>query len=214
MASKFKTQKEQLNYFKNILNSSEMIKPLDRRYKDDLLTLLKRHTEAEDKIGCGVSYFYVGKAAYGTKCFFVKRVDGTTTDFSYITATKAKSKTVNQSFIDACRLISTEQTRKFKMDAFNSGPVFCEITNKPLTLETCHVDHEYPNTFENIVRAFMSQIDWSEEDISKPNDNQFLTTIVNEELAKKFRWYHEKCANLRLLYGPVNMSIGNRSHEM
>jgi hypothetical protein len=190
-----------------------MIEPLDQ-YKDDLIELVKKHPEAEEKIGCGISYFFVGKAAYGTKCFFIKRLDGTSTDFSYITSVKAKSKTIKQSFIDALRLISTEQTRQFKKEAFKNGPVFCEISKQPLTLETCHVDHEYPNTFENIVRAFMSQVEWSERDISKPSDNQFVTTIVNEELAEKFRWYHEKSSNLRLLASSVNLSIGNRSHEM
>ena len=187
-----------------------MMEPLDD-HKDDLRRLLECHPEAGEKIGCGILYFFVGKAAYGTKCFFIRRLDGTTTDFSYITATKAKSKTIKQSFIDACRVISTEETRQFKMEAFRSGPVFCEITKEPLTLKNCHVDHEYPNTFDNIVSGFMSEVDWSEKDISKPSDNQFVTTIVNKELAEKFRSYHNKCASLRLLKGSVNLSLGNRS---
>lgn len=47
-----------------------------------LSAALARHPEAEAKIGCGVSYFNVRSADFGTKCFWINRPDGTTEKFS------------------------------------------------------------------------------------------------------------------------------------
>src|SRR5690349_9122039 len=43
------------------------------------------HSEAEVKIGCGIANFSVRSADFGTKCFWLNRVDGTTEKFSYKT---------------------------------------------------------------------------------------------------------------------------------
>lgn len=51
---------------------------------NDLTSLLQRHPESADKIGPGVSYFEVMRADYGTQCFRVVRVDGSSMRFSYL----------------------------------------------------------------------------------------------------------------------------------
>ncbi len=48
-----------------------------------LMDALAHHPEAKDKIGCGVVSFSVRSADFGTKCFWVNRVDGTTEKFSH-----------------------------------------------------------------------------------------------------------------------------------
>lgn len=58
----------------------------DKVGADDALILqaaLARHPEAEAKIGCGISHFSVRSADFGTKCFWVNRLDGTTEKFSF-----------------------------------------------------------------------------------------------------------------------------------
>lgn len=47
-----------------------------------LKALLERHPDAIKKIGCGVSHFSVRSADFGTRCFWVNRLDGTTEKFS------------------------------------------------------------------------------------------------------------------------------------
>jgi hypothetical protein len=48
-----------------------------------LTAALALHPDAEAKIGCGISHFSVRSADFGTKCFWVNRVDGTTEKFSF-----------------------------------------------------------------------------------------------------------------------------------
>lgn len=58
----------------------------DRVSADDAVILeaaLARHPEAIERVGAGVESFSVRSADYGTKCFWVNRVDGTTGKFSH-----------------------------------------------------------------------------------------------------------------------------------
>lgn len=48
-----------------------------------LQAALALHPDAEAKTGCGISHFSVRSADFGTKCFWVNRVDGTTEKFSF-----------------------------------------------------------------------------------------------------------------------------------
>src|ERR1700734_1513960 len=50
---------------------------------DVLTAALRLHPDAQSKIGCGVSYFSVRSADFGTKCFWINRPDGSTEKFSY-----------------------------------------------------------------------------------------------------------------------------------
>lgn len=49
----------------------------------ELASLLNRHPECDEKIGCGVDHFEVQIADYSTQCFRVVRTDGTWARFSY-----------------------------------------------------------------------------------------------------------------------------------
>lgn len=58
----------------------------DKVSADDAIILraaLDRHPEAEVKVGCGITYFSVRTADYGTRCFWLNRTDGTTERFSH-----------------------------------------------------------------------------------------------------------------------------------
>lgn len=50
-----------------------------------LLDAIALHPDFAAKVGCGISYFSVRSADFGTKCFWVNRSDGTTEKFSYRT---------------------------------------------------------------------------------------------------------------------------------
>lgn len=43
---------------------------------------LALHSKAAEKIGAGISSFSVGSAEFGTKCFWVNRIDNTSAKFS------------------------------------------------------------------------------------------------------------------------------------
>ena len=48
-----------------------------------LLAILQLHPDAKEKIGVGVTHFSVRSADFGSQCFWVNRIDGTTEKFSY-----------------------------------------------------------------------------------------------------------------------------------
>ncbi len=48
-----------------------------------LVAALGRHPDGEGKIGCGIESFSVRTADFGTKCFWVTRLDGTTEKFAH-----------------------------------------------------------------------------------------------------------------------------------
>ena len=70
-------------FFRAILNRYH---PGDRVGEPDTLdlnNLLRLHTKADQKIGAGVDHFEVMDGGFGTKCFKVVRIDGSSDDFSY-----------------------------------------------------------------------------------------------------------------------------------
>lgn len=52
--------------------------------EDVLRAALALHPDAKEKIGCGIKSFSVRSADFGTKCFWINRLDGTTEKFSYM----------------------------------------------------------------------------------------------------------------------------------
>lgn len=48
-----------------------------------LSSALSRHPDGDAKIGCGIDSFSVRSADFGTKCFWVNRIDGTTEKFAH-----------------------------------------------------------------------------------------------------------------------------------
>lgn len=57
----------------------------DRVNSDDakiLVAALEHHPNGVSKIGCGIDSFSVRSAEFGTRCFWVNRIDGTTEKFS------------------------------------------------------------------------------------------------------------------------------------
>jgi len=58
----------------------------DKVSSEDAVVLeaaLARHPDAAAKVGSGISGFSVRGGGFGTKCFWVNRIDGTTEDFGF-----------------------------------------------------------------------------------------------------------------------------------
>jgi hypothetical protein len=94
------TQMAAKTHFKTMLNrhfDGERI--IDSRDHSDLLSLLEaydRNIESPmKKSGCGVEYFFRDRDQEHdglTSCFFARRLDGTSIDFSYLRAVEVASK--------------------------------------------------------------------------------------------------------------------------
>lgn len=79
----FEKKGDALEYLKEMLNKYAVGETVSKEDSAFLLNALRNHPDAESKVGCGISYFSVGRGDYGTQCFWVNRTDGTTEKFSY-----------------------------------------------------------------------------------------------------------------------------------
>lgn len=79
----FKKRSEAISFLNAILRRYDVGDRVNSEDSKVLLDALAHHPDAKDKIGCGVSGFSVRSAEFGTKCFWVNRIDGTTEKFSH-----------------------------------------------------------------------------------------------------------------------------------
>lgn len=115
-----------------------------------LTELLDGHVNATQKIGCGVAHFFVGPATFGTFCFHVRRLDGSTTDFG-ISACLDDTRRLNlASFRDAVANQVNAYRSQFTGTTFTS-----ELSGQTFPIEQLHIDHAIP--FLQIVDRFAKE---------------------------------------------------------
>lgn len=198
----------------------------DREDHDDLLGLLQRYDEAitdgPSKIGAGVDCFMrrlnVREGHYASPGFWVRRTDGTETDFSYIDAVKGQPKGRSKEFYDACRAavqadLLAAKERHFELHGDPGGKVPCELTNRPITFAEAHLDHAWP-TFNQLVVAFRAARGWGRDIpdgvITPSADGQIHTLFADPASAEAFRQYHHQAAVLRVVDRTANLSMASK----
>lgn len=81
----FPTKGDASSHLRTMLHRYDVGDRVSAADEQVLRAALALHPEAETKIGCGIAYFSVRSAEFGTKCFWLNRTDGTTEKFSYKT---------------------------------------------------------------------------------------------------------------------------------
>lgn len=71
------------DFFRNMLYKYDLGDKVTDEDAEILTYLVHMHPEATDKIGAGIDSFSVRTADYGTRCFWINRVDGSTEKFSF-----------------------------------------------------------------------------------------------------------------------------------
>jgi hypothetical protein len=211
----FRTKTEELAHCKAMLaryRDGDTINEQDSQY---LMSLLQRHPEARDKIGCGVKRFYRDRTSKGTSCFWLERVDGKPTEFSYKSCVNGKGKTLEQEFAEACREavqpdLDAAKKAHFAEHGNADGKVPCEETGELVAIYESHLDHKGPMTFDVIVKTFIAshKVTITHGMLSVPADAQFVTTFVDEEIRQQFRDYHHSVCKLRIVAAKANLSLG------
>ncbi|WP_234837340.1 DCL family protein [Sinorhizobium medicae] len=77
------TQAEARERFRSILYKYRLGETIYAADAQFMTLALQRHPEAATKIGSGIQSFQVRAADFGTRCFWVNRVDGTSEKFSF-----------------------------------------------------------------------------------------------------------------------------------
>ncbi len=211
----FPFKKDALAFFKEMLSRYRNNQDVNEDDTDMLYALIERHPESLQKIGCGIKKFYKALTDKGTSCFWLKRTDGTVTEFSYPSAVNAKGKSLLQEFSEACRESvgqSLEEAKKrfFEQYGDKDGKVECEVTGVKIATYESHLDHKKPMTFQVIVQTFIAGrgIKLDRSMLSIPQDNQFVATFEDRDIEKAFREYHGKVAQLRIISAKKNLSLG------
>jgi hypothetical protein len=161
--------------------------------------LLARHPECEQKVGCGVESFLVGKDPWGTHCFHVRRTDGATASFSYTACLDGKGKSVAGQITDAMRYEVEDWIVRAKQDWFDSRADHkCELTGVPIGFNTCAVDHMEPWTFKVLSETFLLARRIA-PDLSVIEPMAYGCRLADRWLAADWVRYHNSLAVVRII---------------
>lgn len=181
-----------------------------------LCDLISLHSEADEKIGVGISHFTVTtETKFGgrNRHFVLHRHDHSFTDFSFVHCLNPKSKSKNDRIL-ALRQAIKKQTWAFRDQELSSGRrIVCPFEKVVLTRETCQIDHEAPRTFEALVVAWLASLQITIEavQITPPADNQLVGEMTDEVQIASWQSFHQNNARLRLLSVKGNLSGARRS---
>lgn len=225
----WKTQTKALTHFKEMLGryADEQVID-DASDHQDLLTLLERYdlaiADGPSKIGAGVDCFLRRRNVgpdYSTPGFWVRRIDGSETDFSYINAVKGKPKTDAQQFYDACRAaiasdLKAAKRRHFDTYGDDQGRVECEISSDLVGFDQAHIDHAYP-TFGQLVISFRAARGWQHGvpagTLTAPMDRQTTTTFADAAIAQAFNQFHHAAVTLRVVSAGRNLATAAKQRR-
>jgi Protein of unknown function (DUF3223) len=222
------TQAAALDHFRQLMAryaDGEMID--DTSDYADLLALLVRYdatvTDGPSKIGVGVRAFerrrndYNGYASSG---FWVRRVDGSETDFSFVQAVRGRPRQQGREFYEACRVAVAEDLRIAKRTFFDTyedafGRVACELSSQLIAFNEAQIDHADP-TFRQLVDTFRAARGWRcaipPGVLTAPADKQTETRFVDPNIANAFREFH-KVALLRVVAAEVNSAMATQQRR-
>jgi len=212
---RFPKKGDAMAWCKELLNSRAYGERFEGADHEKLLGLIELHPEREEKIGCGVAFFFVDKSpGYSTRCFWIRREDGSSVDFSYKHCIDQEGRSADQEFSAACREAVQQMIEIAKTDheRANGGFFICERTGKKVAREKIEADHQ--PTFAELVRWFIKQekVDLLDPSIYEPRSpGSPDPTRLNPVLRAKFQEFHREHGEIRLVAGVVNR--GNASKQ-
>lgn len=217
----FRSNAAAKDYYRAILHAYPVGAVIPEPHASQLLWLLDRHPEAADKRGAGVARFRVDKPPKGKHpCFWIDRVDGSATDFSFRWAIDGKGPSrlteMRQAMREAINGDAMAFRRRFfEEHADTDGRVPCALTGVPVSPSECHVDHAPPHTFVALATAFLAErrISPDGSHVTAPADNQFVPRLVDAALAADWQAYHRARAKLRVVEKDAHLRQGRAGRE-
>jgi hypothetical protein len=189
---------------------SGKIAPEDESF---LHELIDRHPDAARKIGAGIDHFEIRKnPKFPGKVFWLVRVDGTETDFSYRRCVNGAEPMHRLQVLSALRAIISDRVIDFKRHTLTPD-ARCSLMGASLNEENVHVDHDPP--FIEIARAFFEEVGGVETiKLAPSGDGQIGRTLLDPEIARRWSDFHRARATLFLTTAKANMSKGARKKSL
>ena len=173
---------------------------------------LKSHRWYKQKSGNQEYKIYVDTVwKYRTRGFFVKRADGSTTDFSFYECIYP-TKGYKTDFIKAARSAISKDIIIYKKKKYPSigSLCVCELCHKKVDIYNSHVDH-YPDKFRYLLDNFIrinNIKDFEKLTKIESHDNIIGSKIIDNLIESKWIKYHHENAGLRILCKTCNMKLG------
>lgn len=206
---RFPSKKEAQDLCRRILHAYPLGATVEGRDAVFILSVLENHGNAEGKIGCGVSSFQVQADGYGHRCFWLTRVDGSRTYFSYLWCFK-KPPGPEQRARLAFRCEVQDQVIAFKKFVFASAAaVRCACSGVEISWPEAHVDHEPP--FHVLRDSFLAQagaMSLAEVAVQPWREGEHRYLFVDRALAAAWSSYHAAYARLRVISAEENLKKG------
>jgi len=194
---------------KKIEKSREILKKYTNEVTDlndynFLLDLFQNHADWKEKKGVGIDSISVIETKYKNKCFQINRIDGTSTDISFMNCINIKSK--KKDIYNACRNAIRSEIVKFKKRNLVAGVSMCPFTGDILNFENVHIDH-YDMTFNDMFNIWISNYneDYLYSKIKK--DNEIGVKFIDSKIVEDFKKFHNENTKLRMVSTFANLSI-------
>jgi len=191
---------------KDILYSYKIDSKIESDDLKFLLKIFEQHQDWDIKQGIGINYITVKKADFGTRCFYIYRLDGTSTDISYLKSITNPSKI--QVIYTACRNSIIDLIDDFRNRNVIFGKSICPFTNEVLYKHNTHIDH-YDLKFKDLIDEWLKDrdIDALYKNTNPTKDNSTLTLFESDKITKDFIKFHNNNTHLRFVSRFANLSI-------
>ncbi len=187
-----------------ILNNTELDTEVSESDRDFLINnVFSRHPFWSNKTkGRKIVSVMVGKAPeHNTRCFYLIRDDGTSTDIGISRCFKKSYDEIALACREAVRPVIGDFRANLKY------PLVCPITGKTLNDPSeVHIDH-YDLTFSELVKVWAKGKDSEELQLEAPGDNKSSVRFSNIYTVYDFIRFHGTYTHLRAVSKEANLSI-------
>jgi len=202
----FKTKGALVDAIRSINNTSALNQPMRQEDQEFLLDVLRYHHDWHAKSGAGVQHLEVrmNEGTFGsTRGLYIRRVDGSEVDISWVVALKPGGKSSHkESACAAARREILDQTLAARKEQEGGN---CSLCGLPL-IDKTHVDHMHPNTFDSIFSDFLLSEGIAYQDVDVA-DMGIYAVFADKALSKRWQEFHRDRAVLRLIHAHENLSI-------
>ena len=147
-------KEQRIKICKDILNAYSISQKLTDIDEAIVLNEFKNHPDWEKKKGVGIDFIYVDKDTFNNRCFYIKRIDSSFEDISYIKSIRNLNKLHN--IHRAGRNTIDFIIKDYRKNNVIYGESKCAISNEILTQDNTHIDH-YDLKFADMVKLFISK---------------------------------------------------------
>jgi hypothetical protein len=198
----FESKKTAYEYVRSIRDKHRPGQPLRGDDFAFVLSLLRGHPNYFEKAGVGIKDLYVHKGVGYKKanCFYLKRADDTSTDFSARKCIFSPKTTITK-FKLTCRYSVDPYILAFKKSFFSQhkNPL-CPISGESLTWRNSNIHHDDPWGFNKIVEHFIKEHNITPDDsMIKENKDLSMYEFREKRLRDTFVAFHKEKAILTVV---------------